>query len=934
VVRGSTILKGRLLSLQLAVLLFTLTLCSPSSLAARQHSPHQRAAGKRALVLENGRVRCSVRVEGEQLVSDRLEIVPAWASQNGGSTAAIETDADFGLDLMFSDWDAPGKANNADNLIVLTKKHFSFAGDETRALADGTQELVLSFKGVGHSIRLRVTYRLEPNAFYVKRNISVQDSSRRDHFLRWFLPRYGEVSGVVSVVKDGGFGQPVAVLVRGGGAFFGLEYPACDDHLDRSEKGAFRLRCGEEYGERIRTEWLTSDWVVEGVTPDPYVKLWFFKYLDKVRVAPLRPYSLYNTWYDLRSPEYPHWSPDNVMSEATAMKMVDLLRRNMIEKNNIKLDAFVLDDGWDVYQSDWVLRREQWPHGLKPLADELKRTHTNLGMWFGPTGGYSFHNLRIGWMKEHGYEVVDNMMCVAGKNYSVLLKKRVTDFVENDGVGYYKWDGIQFSCSEPDHGHPIGVYSRRAVLQSVAAMCTAVREKNPDIFLNITSGTWMSPWWVKYANTIWMQGADYGFADVPSISSRDASITYRDFVLYEDWKLKGLWFPIANLMTHGIIKGKNESVGTTVEPLDKFTDDVLLYVARGVSMYELYISPDILSDGEWTSISRSLAWARDRFPILMNTELVGGNPMKGEAYGYTHFKGNRGIIAARNPVMEASRLKVDLTPSQGLDPKASSMVLERVYPTRWISPRLCKAGETVTLPLDGYEMAVYELYPLAGATEPLLAGATFNVVSKDDDAYRLRIHDASPGLTILNPSVLKSREAALREVKAVLSQLRKDPTPRVVTGASVKTTAGDNSGFSVNLSVSPTSVDGMLAVLLVPDMSVNERVPLKMAAQLDGREASVQTERQEGKSQWFKIEVAPGKHELTMQVSSAKAGAVWKGRASVWFVSRQKQSSREIDLALRHTPSERLLPPTVWPAGEVRKNVKIGEVPLSLKVAK
>lgn len=144
---------------------------------------------------------------------------------------------------------------------------------------------------------------------------------------------------------------------------------------------------------------------------------------------------------------------------------------------------------------------------LKPIADTLKKMGTNLGIWFGPTGGYSFRMKRVSWMKQHGYEVVgetrDNaMLCLAGKNYSQLFEKRVTDMVRNDGMAYFKWDGIQFSCSEPDHGHSTGIYSRRAVLESVIDKCKAVRTVNPDVYLNITSGTWLSPWWVKYANQI------------------------------------------------------------------------------------------------------------------------------------------------------------------------------------------------------------------------------------------------------------------------------------------------------------------------------------------------------------------------------------------------------------------------------------------------
>ena len=76
--------------------------------------------------------------------------------------------------------------------------------------------------------------------------------------------------------------------------------------------------------------------------------------------------------------------------------------------------------------------------------------------------------------------------------------------------------------------------------------------------------------------------------------------------MYDDFKNLDCWFPVQNLMTHGIIKGKLESTGSPDEPLDKFTDDALLYCARGVSMYELYISPDILSEGEWNTLSSSL----------------------------------------------------------------------------------------------------------------------------------------------------------------------------------------------------------------------------------------------------------------------------------------------------------------------------------------
>jgi hypothetical protein len=891
--------------------------------------------GRNTLSLENGKVKCSVNVEEGQLVSDRLEAQTKWIDQFGsGQVPVVETDADFALDLMYTDWEAPGKANNADNLILLTKKDFVLVDQSTKDLAGGAKELALNLKGKQTPFELRIIYQLGADAFYVRRNVAVMDSKFGHHFLRWFWPRKGVISGVTSVVKKGDFGQPIAFLVKGGGGFVGLEYPTSENRLEGAPQRVNYIECGQEFGERIGKTWLQSEWVVEALTPNSFVRNWFFKYVDEIRVASLRPYTLYNSWYDLRAPEFSNIPQENIMSEQSAMKMIGLLRKNMIEKHKIKLDAFVLDDGWDVYESDWVLRPIQFPNGLRPLSDELKKTGTSLGVWFGPIGGYSFSNKRLGYMKEHGYEIVGNQLCVAGKKYGELFKKRVTDFVINDGVGYYKWDGIQFSCSEPDHGHAVDVYSRRAVMESVIDWCKSVREKNPDIFLNITSGTWLSPWWVKYANTIWMQGQDYGYADVPSIGQRDGAITYKDFVLYEDFRLKDLWFPISNLMTHGIIKGKLELLGTLEEPLDKFTDDALIYLARGVSMYELYVSPDILSEGEWNSISTSIAWAKDRFSILRNTEMIGGNPTKRETYGYTHFSERNGIIVARNPFIQAGVLRVNLAPSQGLDQKAASLVLERVYPTRWISPKLYKSGDNFEIKLDGYETAIYEIYPIEAATTPLIAGAMFDVISSKSSDYKVLFHNTAADAKILNPSSVRSISSGGKDLTATLFSFRTDRTPEVVTAYSVKPNASDKSKLDAKFSLSETATEGMVAILLTPDDAAAQKVQPVVSILDGGNEISAKTEKQEGKSQWYMATVQPGKHILSIEVKPGKDEKGWKGKAFVWLISKQKQSSKDVAFVLNSEPKFRPMPPHPWNPAEVRKNVKLGEAAVVCRLAK
>ncbi len=891
------------------------------------------AEGVTTLSLENGVIRCSIQIENGAFRSERLDLMPGtplWSEPP--PPPAIGMDADFAIDVMFTDWSAPGKIDNADNPVLLTKKDFVIVSSEPRA-DGGAKELTLEFAGVNHPIELRVTYRLEPDAFYVKRSLAVRDTTSGRHFLRWFWPRHGAIIGATTVVKDGGFGQPVALLMGRGGAFFGVEYPAAENRIAPAGDESHTLRCGQEYGALIGKEWLSSDWVVAGLTPDEHVKQWFFSYLDRVRVAPLRPFSLYNTWYDLRSPEYPRWSADRVMSEKTCLAMAGVLRDKM-NAHGIKFDAFVLDDGWDVYGSDWEIRKEQWPNGFRPLADELERSGMHLGVWFGPTGGYSFHDRRLSWMKSHGYETVGDMLCVGGAKYGALLRRRVTDLVARDGVGYFKWDGIQFSCSEPDHGHATDIYSRRAVMESVAGMCRAVREKRPDIFLNISSGTWLSPWWVRYANTIWMQGMDYGFADVPSISKRDGSITYRDFVLYDDFHNQDRWFPIANLMTHGIIKGKEFSVGVETEPLDKFTDDVLLYFARGVAMYELYISPDILTDGEWAAVSKSMAWARDRFPILMNTEMVGGNPMEGESYAWVHFKGSRGIVAARNPIIDPAAVTVDLSPAYGLAADAASLVLERVYPTRWISPRLYRTGDRIDLSLDGFETAVYELYPLAEASEPLVAGVVFDVVSEKGSERTIRYYGASKDAVLLNPGSVRSvrhdgKPVTIGELAFAAAE-KESPEKAEIDLATMRMKEND-SAPRVTCSLSPAVTGASLAVLLSPSTECTAKERPALSVELNGAPATPNAEPQEGKSQWWTVPLPAGNSELVLRVRPGAGDSKWTGTAQVCLIANVPHTTHELSFELTKPSGTRVLPPQAWPAGETRRNVLLGITKIAAK---
>ena len=870
------------------------------------------SAAESLFTLERDGLKATVTVADAHLSGDRLELATA------GGPVVLATDGGFLAEVVWSGWRAPGKANNADNLCRFGPTDFRFTGGEKRPIGGGGEELVLSFDGP-EGLNLRVTYALDGKGPYLRRRLTLLDGKGRNHFLQALWSLEAALTVPATIVKEGGFGQPVALSLGTGGAFVALEWPASENAATRSS-GTTHVRAGEAMGETIPREGLSGESVVYGLTPDAHVKLHFLRYVETIRVGKLRPYTLYNSWYDLRSAEYPKVKPSQVMNEENVRRIVRLLQTNMVEKHGIALDACVLDDGWDVYRSDWALRPAQFPNGIGPIVEELRKSRTRLGIWFGPTGGYSFRKERVGWMRENGYETAGDQMWVGGPKYGALLTKRVTDFTAA-GVGYFKWDGFQFLASGAGLGTPPGLPARRAVLSRVAKMAGAVRTVDPDVFLNITSGTWLSPWWLLFADQIWMDGEDYGSADVPSISTRDSSITYRDLVLFEDFGEKKLWFPIANLMTHGVLKGTIDITGIGKgEPLSKFADEVVFYLARGVTMYELYISPDVLTDGEWRVLSEALTWARTNFGVLSKGEMIGGDPYRKEPYGYAHFDGARGLVAVRNPDIVPQEIGVPLDPALGLDPKSTDLVLQRIYPTRWLSPRLWKAGETPSLPLAGYEAAVYEIVPLSEAKEPLLSGVVFEERETKGKKRVLSIVETTPGAKILNPGALAA--ITVNGKTGDLSGLVASSVPI----AAVRSTKGRSAGVTIDLAVAPAARGATLAVLVKPDPASGGKPDPGVTLVLDGAKVVAERIAKEGVWAWYTVPVAPGEHSLAVDVEPARGETAWSGSAQIWLTGAEGVAPATVELISNAAfPGARPLPPTGRGPNEVPRSLKLGE---------
>ena len=85
---------------------------------------------KQIFSVSNELVKYFIVFEEGKLISDRLEVQPEWLSEYRTRPFLLETDADFGLNVMWTGWRAPGNVNNAENPIMLSKHNFELVRHE------------------------------------------------------------------------------------------------------------------------------------------------------------------------------------------------------------------------------------------------------------------------------------------------------------------------------------------------------------------------------------------------------------------------------------------------------------------------------------------------------------------------------------------------------------------------------------------------------------------------------------------------------------------------------------------------------------------------------------------------------------------------------------------------------------------------------------
>ncbi len=436
---------------------------------------------------------------------------------------------------------------------------------------------------------------------------------------------------------------------------------------------------------------------VIGVAPANQMRRAVLVAVERRRPRPYKPFVHYNSWYDIA------WKKRK-MSEARCLERIETFGRALAVQRNAPLDAFVFDDGWDDNATLWRFHAD-FPVGFKRLAKAAAKYGSTLGAWLSPWGGYGAAKAeRLEYGATQGFETNSRGFSLAGPKYYERFRSVCAEMVREHGVGFFKFDGVGKGSDTGGAGEEFA-----PDIEALFRLLGDLRRIKPDIYLNVTAGTWPSPFWLLHSDAVWRGGRDAGHTGPGRMRQR--WLTYRDGYAHRIATQRGPLFPLNSLKSQGLCLGQ---LGRDYHKMNDdepdIIDEIRMNVVSGTQQIDLFVTPSTMTPRLWDALAEAMRWARDRVDVLVDTHWIGGDPTQGEVYGYASWAPGRAVIGLRNPSDKPARYRLDVGEALELPDRAAK---------RWrLTPRWTKQpnrraisaerGTPVMLDLPPFELLVLE----------------------------------------------------------------------------------------------------------------------------------------------------------------------------------------------------------------------------------
>lgn len=431
---------------------------------------------------------------------------------------------------------------------------------------------------------------------------------------------------------------------------------------------------------------------VVGVVPRGQLRRGFLYYIERERIVPYHPFLHYNSWYDIA------WGGRAKMNSDECVEVIRGFGDQLTTKRAVRLDSFVFDDGWDDPKTLWKILKENFPDGFAPLQKHAEKYGSKIGLWLSPWGGYGKAKAdRLAYGKTQGFETSKAGFSLIGEKYFARFRESCVGFVARYNVNFFKFDGVAAGLLDET--------------EALLRLCGELYSISDDMYISLTTGTWASPFWLLHADSVWRGGGDMGFHGKGS--KREQWLTYRDKFTYQNMVKAGPLYPLNSFMNQGIVHAIWGTANLPADPTE-FAHEVHSFFGIGTSLQELYISHSRMTERMWDILAEGAKWSRDNADVLVDTHWVGGDPAKGEIYGWASWSVRKGILTLRNPRDKAGGVDLDIAKVFELPTGAAR---EYSLKSPWKSDAdkaavRVVAGKEHTFELEPFEVLVFDARPL------------------------------------------------------------------------------------------------------------------------------------------------------------------------------------------------------------------------------
>ena len=652
---------------------------------------------------------------------------------------------------------------------------------------------------------------------------------------QWTVPT--DAGGVVSLNQyKANLGQPIYIQ----GMFFGSEFPVTDTQIVDGT-GFMRYYTGKTFERLGLDNQLTADgkyvtWqTVAGAarsTENEVIQADFFDYIESIS-TPTEFRIQYNSWFD------------NMMlidDESIQSSFIEI-DKELSAAEVRPLDSYFVDDGWNNYNNDYVLDasrsgttlnqsgfwefNSKFPEGLTPSSELVDKFGSYFGVWVGPRGGYNYYGTLADILTESGKgSKAGGSIDVADRTYVKNFQEMAIRWQQDYGVNYWKWDGFaddyQYSTWAAADGVPgyannhmtggyQNMYHVTDLWEAWIDLFEAVRQSEiedgvHDLWISLTCYVNPSPWWLQWANSVWLQCTmDQGDAGSSS-SKMDRQLTYRDACYYDFIKNHEFQFPLEHLYNHDPVYGR-EGTGMNINTAtdEQFQNYLYMMATRGSAFWELYYSDSIMTEGKYEVNAEFLQWAEENHHILQNAKMFGGSPNTGTSlggngggenntYGFSAFDGTDGILSVRNPSTETKEITFTFDRTIGVPEDAGTLQyhLEHTHNLSEGTPTsgTLTYGETYTFSLQPDEVRILEISADGDTSAPQIE----RIMSDGDQEIIVRFNEKVSGSSFqVEGAEIESVEKSADDVTyhITLSEAPKNGTTLTVTAEDIADLAGN-----------------------------------------------------------------------------------------------------------------------------------------------